>query len=221
MAGSAEDLSAHRQPVGFNLGAIVLAVCAVALGAAYALDLARRSTIESPPASQEVLTRTLGGRELQIPASWFRDGTQPADGFLKEIHLRLELPLGVNGRVTPIEVMLTPRSRVRPSASLLDGVYLHQFLPDQLSGPPGLVGKPLRPEDGFQGEVVWYDALSPHPFVAKCSKPVEPTQPSQCLRTVYLGPGIAAVYAFGDEALANWRQFDAVLAPALEGIGAL
>jgi hypothetical protein len=220
MAGSADDLSTPPHAVGFNLGAIVLAVFAVALGAAYALDLARRSTEDAPPA-EAVLTRTLGGRDLAIPAAWLRDDAQPAGGFVKEIAMRLELPLGADGRLMPVEVMLTPRSRVRPSAGLLDGVYLHQFLPEQLSGPPGLVGKPLRPEDGFQGEAVWYDALSPNPFVAKCSRPVDPTQPSQCLRTVYLGPGIAAVYTFGDEALANWRQFDAVLAPALRQIGAL
>lgn len=207
--------------MGFNLGALALAVFAVALGAAYLLDLAKRQA--NPPVSQggATLVRTLGGHDLQIPRSWFRYDAQQVDGFVKEIDLRLEVPLGAGGHMTTIDVTLTQRSRVRPSATLLDGVYLHEFLPDQLSGPPGLVGKPLRPEDGFQGETVWYDALSPNPFVAKCSKPVDTSQPAQCLRTAYLAPGIAAIYAFGEDVLANWRQFDALVAPPLRQIGAL
>jgi hypothetical protein len=221
MADTADHLpQVQRHSIGFNLMAIALAVFAVALGAAYALDLAKRAAI-SPTVSAEVLTRTLGGRDLQIPRGWFRYDARQVDGFVKEIDLRLDLPLGMNGRLSPVEVTLTTRSRVRPSASLLDGVYLHQFLPDQLSGPPGLVGKPLNPQDGFQNETVWYDPLTPNPFVAKCSRPVDPTQPAQCLRTVYLGPGIAAVYTFGDDVLANWRQFDSVIQPQLARTGAL
>ena len=67
---------------------------------------------------------------------------------------------------------------------LLDGVYLHQFEDKQLTGPPGLVGKPLTASEGFAGETVWYDALSADPFVAKCLAPVAPGEPTQCLRTV-------------------------------------
>ena len=31
---------------------------------------------------------------------------------------------------------------------------------------------------------------------------------ARCLRTVYLGPGLAAVYAFGADVLENWKRFD-------------
>ena len=110
---------------------------------------------------------------------------------------------------------------MRPSASLLDGVYLHQFQQAQLTGPVGLIGKPLQAGDGYEGETVWYDPLTSSPFVAKCQAPIVEDAPGKCLRSVYLGPGIAAVYAFDQDVLTNWRKFDAELHPLLDKIGAL
>ena len=91
---------------------------------------------------------------------------QSGGGFAKEIDLRVTLPLGAKGADAAIDISLMPRSRVRPSASLLDGVYLHQFMPEQLSGPPGLVGKPMMATEGYEGETVWYDPIGQSPFAA-------------------------------------------------------
>ena len=201
----------------------MLVLALLGIGAAYVIDSAGRAA--RLPAhrldSETTLTRTLGGHDLEIPLSWFRYDEQRVAGFAKQIDLRLELPLGAEGTVEPIDVTLLPRSRARPSASLLDGVYLHQFLPEQLSGPVGLVGKPLRPGEGYENEIVWYDALAADPFVAKCSKPVAESATSQCLRIVYLGPGVAAVYAFPESVLVNWRDFDTMMKLRLGEIGAL
>ena len=201
----------------------MLVLALLGIGAAYVIDSAGRAA--RLPAhrldSETTLTRTLGGHDLEIPLSWFRYDEQRVAGFAKQIDLRLELPLGAEGTVEPIDVTLLPRSRARPSASLLDGVYLHQFLAEQLSGPVGLVGKPLRPGEGYENEIVWYDALAADPFVAKCSKPVAESATSQCLRTVYLGPGVAAVYAFPESVLVNWRDFDTMMKLRLGEIGAL
>lgn len=223
MPGQAHTRHHPQGSIGFNLGAIVLAVATLGLGGAYLIDAAGRADRSkiSADENQTTLTRTLGGTDLDIPRAWFRYDEQRVEGFAKQIDLRLELPIGARGKLETIDVTLLPRSRVRPSASLLDGVYLHQFLPEQLSGPPGLVGKPLRAEEGYEGEVVWYDALAADPFVAKCSKPVVETETSQCLRTVYLGEGIAAVYAFPLAVLDNWRQFDPEVKARLGKIGAL
>ena len=223
MAGHAEAHGPHQSSLGFNLAAIAVLMGLLGLGAAYLLDAAGRGARTQPHRldAETTLTRTLGGADLEIPRSWFRYEEQRVEGFAKEIDLRLELPLGLEGKPQAIEVTLVPRSRARPSASLLDGVYLHQFLPEQLSGPPGLVGKPLAPTEGYANETVWYDALSAEPFVAKCSKPIAAAATGQCLRTVYLGPGIAAVYAFPEPALQHWRDFDAELTARLGQIGAL
>ena len=94
-------------------------------------------------------------------------------------------------------------------------------MPQQLSGPVGLVGKPLKASEGYENETVWYDPLASSPFVAKCEAPIVAGAAGHCLRTVYLGPGIAAIYGFADDVLGNWKKFDAELHPRLTEIGAL
>ena len=222
MAGPAEAHGPHQNLL-FNLAAIAVLMALLGLGGAYLLDSAGRGARTQPHRldAETTLTRTLGGTDLEIPRSWFRYEEQRIEGFAKEIDLRLELPLADKNKLVAVDVTLLPRSRVRPSASLLDGVYLHQFLPEQLNGPPGLVGKPLKPTEGYAHETVWYDALSAEPFVAKCSSAISETSAGQCLRTVYLGPGVAAIYAFPAVALMHWREFDPMLGEKLRQIGAL
>lgn len=222
MSGNAELSRPHS--VGMNLLTIAAVVALLAVGAAYAIDAAGKATRADTHRldQQTTLARTLGGHELKIPLAWFRYEEQRVEGFAKQIDLTLELPLGDHGAVAPVEVTLLPRSRVRPSAALLDGVYLHQFEDGQVpGGPVGLVGKPLKAGEGYEGEVVWYDALAADPFVAKCSKAVAVAAAGQCLRTVYLGPGLAAVYAFAEPVLGNWRAFDTEMGKRLRAIGAL
>lgn len=209
--------------VGFNLAAIAALVALVAIALAYAIDAAGRNANMAPHrlAEDEVtLTRTIGGKDLEIPVSWFRYSEQRVEGFAKQIDLQLLLPLGKAGATVLVEVTLMPRSRVRPSASLLDGVYLHQFQTVEMNdGPAGLIGKPMEMRDGFAGETIWYDALSADPFVAKCAAPVAEGTEARCLRAVYLGPGLAAVYAFGADVLENWKRFDPEIRTLLTRIG--
>lgn len=206
--------------VWYNLTIILLLVALAGVGAAYLIDAMSRNARLTEEGS-ETLSRAIGGRTLEIPRHWFRYEEQAAEGFAKQVELRLALPLGAEGAPTTVDVTLVPRSRVRPSANLLDGVYLHQFDNEQLVGPPGLVGKPLKPGNGYDGEVVWYDPVSPAPFVAKCGAPVEAGATAICLRMVYLAPGMAAIYSFDPEVLANWRSFDEVVGERLALIGAL
>jgi hypothetical protein len=121
-----------------------------------------------------------------------------------------------------IVVDLVPRSGVRASAHLLDSVYLHLFQSGEVSGgPTGLIGKPLRPAEGYSSEVVWYDPISAEPFVAKCAAATERARAADCLRTVYLAPALAAIYRFPADALAGWRSMDELLLAQLRRIGAV
>ena len=204
--------------LGYNLLTIGIGMLVLGLGLAYTIDAFSRGKTQ-PLADERTLTRTMGDKTLKIPASWFRYAEQKVEGFANQIDLSLDLPIGKDGAPARIEVSLVPQSRARPSASLLDGVYLHQFLNDQLSGPPGLIGKPLKGQEGFANETVWYDPLSAVPFAAKCMTPVNAGEPERCLRTVVLIKGMAAVYSFDADVLANWRDFDVQMKPRLQKIG--
>jgi hypothetical protein len=205
MPTAIEDPNPKRS-VGYNLAAILIGTTLLGLGLAYAIDIIGRGEA-SAHSVEGTITRGIGGIELKIPTAFFRNDEDRKEGFADEIELVANLKLGASNRQVPIEVTLLPRSRARPSAILLDGVYLHQFEDVQLSGPPGLVGKPLTPGEGFAGETVWYDALSADPFVAKCLAPIVREERTQCLRTVVYG-NVAVVYRFGEDVLMNWRQFD-------------
>lgn len=221
LAGSNTPASSRSGFPAFEFGIIAVAAAMIGLGVAYALDYAGR-TEGAPPRLDDpavAVQKTLGGRELSIPPSWIRIGSGDANRFVSEIDLVLALDFEPAPAL--VHVTLQPRSRARPSALLLDTVYLHRFGGDTLSGPTGLVGKTLGQGEGFGGETVWYDALSPNPFVAKCLAPVVAEAPSRCMRTVVLASGIAATYAFDAEILPHWRAFDAAAAPWLERIGAL
>ncbi len=212
-----------RTSLAYNLAGIAVLVLLMAVGLAYLVDRAGRSSAPVQPAlgDGDIVQQTIAGRELDIPAAWFRYGEQIKSGFASQIDLRFLLQLEPGMAPLPVGVTLLPRSRARASSALLDAVYLHQFEDGMKGGVPGLVGKSLVARDGYAGETVWYDPLSPVPFVAKCASAVTPGRPDQCLRTIHLQSGLAAVLSFDATALPSWRQFDQELALWLGQIGAL
>lgn len=207
--------------IGYNMAGIAALVLLMAVGVGHGIDqLARQNQGPQPAlADGNRITQTIGGKELSIPARWFRFGEQMRDGFTNQIDLQVRFAPEGASEALPVDVTLLPRSRVRTSASLLDAVYLHQFGDGSLSGVTGLVGKPMQGSNGYTGESIWYDAISPNPFVAKCADGVS-ERPAQCVRTVYLPSGIAAVYTFDAATLQSWRQFDAGMQQWLAKIGA-
>ncbi|HEY4199945.1 MAG TPA: hypothetical protein VGM83_05230 [Devosiaceae bacterium] len=221
------EVSAKRQAagsiqhLGFNLLAITLILAICGLSVAYGIDALVRLHHAAMEDDSKVVASNLAGRTLTIPTSWLPAGAGGVEGFASQIALRLSLPLGPDQRLAAVEVTLVPHSQARASASLLDGLYLHLFKANEIPGPPGLIGKPLNDTDGFAGETVWYDPLSPSPFVAKCMQVVAGKGEDRCLRTVVLKSGIAAIYSFGADLLPAWRDFDAVMNERLERIGAL
>jgi hypothetical protein len=206
-----------------NLAALSLVLVAGGLALAYGIDsLSERATVPASLEDQgQAIVQNLGGRVLTIPVSWLRYGVGNGEGFASQIDLSLPVLFAPGGTPSMVTVTLLPRSRARSSASLLDGVYLHQFGDEADTSIPGIIGKPLQGTDGFAGETVWYDPLSADPFAAKCLAPVANRGEAQCLRTVILSSGIAATFEFGAGLLPHWAQFDAALAPWLGRIGAL
>jgi len=217
-----EAATGHNQ-VAYNLAGIAVLVLLGAVGIAYGIDQAGRNA--RPPAPQlsdeNRIVQTVAGLELSIPSTWFRFGEDLKPGFASQVDLSFRLDLDPQSGPVAVDVTLLPRSGARASSALLDAVYLHQFVDETLGGYPGLVGKPLLAGEGYAGETVWYDPLSPTPFVAKCASAPEPTRPDNCLRTIHLANGLAVILGFDAGALSAWKRFDEELALWLGQIGAL
>jgi hypothetical protein len=223
MTLSTDVPSPGRAAIAYNLAGLALLVLLMAVGLAYLIDQANRAGGHAEPrlGDGDTVVQTIAGRELTIPNTWLRYGEQIREGFASQVDLDVRLDLFDGEAPQRVEVSLLSATRARASSTLLDRVYLHQFADGVRDGIAGLVGKPLEPREGYAGETVWYDALSPQPFVAKCMASLEQGTPERCLRTVHLSSGLAAVISFDATALGAWKSFDTELARWLEQIGAL
>src|SRR5690348_15342893 len=130
MAHPAAPTMSHHEghSVGFTLGVIAALVALLGLGVGYLVSAAARA--HTVPQGTGMVARTLGSTALTIPAAWLTDASD-GQSFAKQIDLAISLPLGPDGAMRRIDITLTQRSRVLPSARLLDGVYLHEFTADQ------------------------------------------------------------------------------------------
>lgn len=209
-------------PSAYNLALIALLAVSAGLALAYLLE-ALSQTPRSAPVSEfapPLIEKNIAGTQLSVPQEWLRNQQAATGGFADQVDLLLTVELSA-GKPETLGLLLTPHSRAQSSAYLLDKVYLHQFTSEQMSGYPGLIGKPLRLEEGFEGETIWYDPLSPMPFVAKCQAAPVPEQPATCMRTVRLTAGLSATYSFSENLLSQWPAFDEQMRPILEQIGAV
>lgn len=210
-----------KTDLAVNLGGVAVIAILAAIGIAYLVDgLSRNMPARGPnPFETRTVEANVAGITLSVPVSWMRFPGQNTQRIAER--LDLDLPVTLGGKSVAIGATLLPRARVRASAQLLDTVYLHRFASSEVTGVPGLIGKPLTGGEGFENETVWYDPLSPHPFVAKCAPPVTAPSDTACLRTRVLADGLALVLSFPVKLLPYWQQMDVALEPALSRLGAL
>jgi len=208
----------------FNLAAIALVLTLIGLGVAYLLVAAakRPATMIASRWSEPVMHKKLAGTQLLIPKSWMRASWGQQGGeFAEQVDLRLNLRFGPETKLFTVKLRLIALAKAQPSSFLLDAVYARQFSLRQVSGAPGLVGKPLNPTEGFQSETVWYDPISPNPFVAKCLSENAGGATATCLRTVQASRQLAVIYQFDADLLPYWKNFDAAMLPFLAQIGVI
>lgn len=202
----------------YTIAVMTMTAALIGLGLAYVLKgyFSQSSSKEARPPLTATHSVTIGPQRYAIPASLMTDPSQRHDGFAERIDMTLALPIGPGGKLSETDITLMPRGRARPSSVLLDSVYLHQFGSGQVSGVPGLVGKPLDTDAGTQGEIVWYDPLGAAPFTAKCMAPVQPDLDTRtCLRIFALSDRNTAIVSFEASALADWRAFDSTVEQAI------
>lgn len=205
--------TAIQHPSVFNLAAVTLILLMGGLGIAYLLDaygkpvpLLGVSLFEGP-----FVSINLKGTQLDIPQAWQNPATSNHEEDVPFIDLQLVMKFQPEASLTQVKIHLLPIGNSMPSATVLDSVYALRFSQQQLSEYAGLIGKPLKPEEGFKNETVWYDPISTNPFVAKCMDLGMLIPAENCLRTVQISPRFTATYQFSSDQLPFWRDFDAVM----------
>ncbi|MCF6343923.1 MAG: hypothetical protein L3J15_04495 [Devosiaceae bacterium] len=202
--------SKNPKDLMFNLFAIALVLIFSGIAVAYYIDSLEQSEAKPPSLNDNeiLITKIISGQKLLIPATWFKYNEERQAEFVDYTELVFILPLIENSPNIEIQVTIAPERLNIPSAKLLDDVYLHQFLPDQINSPKGLIGKPLKTMVGNIEENVFYDPFSANPFVAKCMDKIVKETSMRCIRTVQISEQLSATYSFEYEALLGWRNFD-------------
>ncbi|MBU1174348.1 MAG: hypothetical protein KKH72_03015 [Alphaproteobacteria bacterium] len=211
---------ASLRDIAANVLGLALLVALAALGLAYGIDAFNRSGAENGARDGGALIAlNVAGVALSVPERAFRGAGGRGGTFSERVDLVVTLALGTSPPL-PVTLSLVPKARARPSSVLLDSVFLQRFSDTEKKGMPGLIGKPLTGGDGYDGETVWYDPISIHPFAAKCDAPLSDKDEGRCIRTIELDSGLAAILGFAAPRLADWREMDAPLTAFLAEIGA-
>lgn len=214
--------NAKSSPITFfNLAATALILVISGLGVAYWLVASAQPQLEPSAStySAPFVQKTLAGTKIQFPEAWLNRETQSGRQTVDFIDLKLLVQFEPDAGLSELSLHLAQQGASQPSAILLDSVYALRFTQKQLIGPQGLIGKPLRAEQGFQNETVWYDPVSPRPFAAKCLDFGTSNSAANCLRTVQVSPRIMVTYQFNETQLVYWRNFDAVMEQYLSALG--
>ncbi|VAW21626.1 hypothetical protein MNBD_ALPHA11-743 [hydrothermal vent metagenome] len=215
--------SAHAPfpAMAFNLAALALILLMAGLGIAYWLNgfASTRTQITSSVYAAPIVTKTLANTNMQIPQIWLNILTQSTQKDVQAVDLTLKISVADQEQSIPINLRISEASQAEPSAYLLDSVYVLRFSKTQIGGFKGLVGKPLKAQDGYESETVWYEPISDNPFVAKCIDFEGSKSALNCLRTIRLNSQLSATYQFAQSELEYWRQLDGAIIPLMRQIG--
>jgi len=187
---------------------IFLSLAGLAL--VYALDYFEQTNAQFDSTADEQIEFTIAASRLKAPKSWVISAFNPEKTVLNALQLKLDLIVEMQS--TSVIVTLLPASRAAPSAYLLDSLYIHNFAPGRTEQMFGLVVKKLKNEAGFEDEIVWYDALSANPFVAKCLEEKTVIEDAKnCITTVLVNKRVSALIQFEKSILPHWRPFAVAL----------
>lgn len=205
------------------LGIVAIAALAFGINAAiegYRDGIALRG-LDGKPSPVAV---AIGGEALTIPANMIRFRSDRRGGTLERVSLLLHWPtlegfsddLADDFKDTStdaplIYVTVAARETALDSTERLTSVYEHFFDGPVVPGPAGLVGRRMKADSPYAGEVIFFQPRGATRFVARCMAEATPEIPSTCIREVNFGRGLSMLYRFNRTRLADWSRLDAGL----------
>lgn len=172
----------------------------------------------------------LGGERLTIPANMIRFRADRHGGALDRISLLLHWPTlegfsednaqdfkDISPDAPLIYVTLTTRDSDLDATGRLEPVYSRFFEGAVVPGPAGLVGRRMKADSPYAGEIVFFQPRGSAPFVARCVAESTREIPSTCIRDINFGYGLSMLYRFNRARLADWSRLDAGLYALSDG----
>jgi hypothetical protein len=233
MAMATESLRpAHEpdSPGGWLKPALLTALgLAVLGGIAWGIDAAienyrDRIALRGLDGKPSPVSLVIGGEQLTIPANMIRFRSDRRGGALDRVSLLVHWPTldGFSDEVADdfkdnspdaplIYVAVEPRETPLDSTARLGSVYEHFFDGPVIPGPRGLVGRRMKADSPYAGEILFFQPRGNSPFVARCLADSTPEIPSTCIRDVNFGRGLSMLYRFNRTRLAAWSRLDAGL----------
>jgi hypothetical protein len=167
---------------------------------------------------------TIAGEPLTIPANMIRFRSDRRGGALDRVSLLVHWPTleGFSDELADdfkdtstdaplIYLTIAARDTDLDSSGRLASVYERFFAGTVVPGPAGLLGRKMKADSPFAGEIVFFQPRGSMPFVARCMEDSTPDIPSTCIRDVNFGRGLSMLYRFNRTRLADWRRLDAGL----------
>lgn len=167
---------------------------------------------------------TVGDEPLTIPANMIRFRSDRRGGALARVSLLIHWPTldGFSDEVADdfkdtssdaplIYVTVQPRATPLDATARLATVYEHFFDGPVVPGPAGLVGRRMKADSPYAGEIVFFQPRGNAPFVARCIEESTREIPSTCIRDVNFGRDLSMLYRFSRTRLADWQRLDAGL----------
>ena len=206
---------------GLHEDAGLLAVCD---GEFYnAAELASLSGVPAEAGEAALLAGlTIAGEALSIPANMIRFRSDRRGGDLDRVNLLLHWPTlagfseeyaddfkDTSTDAPLIYVTISKRETDLDSTGRLTSVYEQFFDGPVVPGPAGLVGRSMKADSPYAGEVVFFTPRGVAPFAARCLATATREIPSTCIREVNIGHGLTMLYRFNRTRLENWSRLDA------------
>jgi hypothetical protein len=210
---------------------LIVAFILAGIGTRWALISYRESMmLTGLTGNPEPVRLAVAGERLAIPANMIRYAKTRTGGPVERVELVLHWPTlsgysdehgadfadGFPKAPIILGAVAAPDSLL-DSTGRLDEVYARFFTGNALPGPAGLVGRKLAADSGYSGEVIYFAANTPRPFVARCLLKETDEIPSTCLREFRFGRGLSMLYRFRRSLLADWKEMDTGLRALADG----
>lgn len=99
----------------------------------------------------------------------------------------------------------------------LQPVYSSLLEGEKKTSVGGLIYQRLRPEAGYSGEELHYQADSPEPYVVRCQRIENGGITASCMRDINIGKGLALSYRFSRKLLPHWRAIETTMQKLTQG----